>query len=219
MVVSKFVENLDTVDVRTVSAAATTRRYSSHAIIYEQGGPALEFFLLTSGRARYFSVTPDGHKMILHWLVPGNVLGTATLLQSASSYRMSAETVKESSLLVWNRAKIRALLERYPRLSHNALSIAAGYLDLYIAAHAALVSDTAERRLANVLAHLADTIGTSVVDGRELQVTNEELASAANITPFTASRLLSQWQASHAVTKRRGKVVLHSPERLFRLTA
>jgi CRP-like cAMP-binding protein len=49
----------------------------------------------------------------------------------------------------------------------------------------------------------------------EFDVTNEELASAANITPFTASRLLSKWQTSRAVVKRRGKILLRSPERLL----
>ena len=50
------------------------------------------------------------------------------------------------------------------------------YLDLYIAAHAALVSETAQQRLANVLTRLADSIGRPVAEGTELQVTNEELA-------------------------------------------
>jgi len=38
---------------------------------------------------------------------------------------------------------------------------------------------------------------------------------AANVTPFTASRLISEWQRSHALEKRRGKGVLWSPERLL----
>ena len=205
--------------MRAVVAAATTRRFGSDATIYEQGRTAGEFFLLTKGRARYFYISPDGRKMLLHWHVPGDVIGGAALLPLPSVYRVSAETIQDSSLLVWDRTTIRALLQRYPRLYDNALTIGAGYLDWYIATHAALVSGTAEQRLANVISALVPAIGTSVNDGIELQVTNEELASAANITPFTASRLLSQWQARNAVTKHRGKIVLHSPERLFRLTA
>jgi CRP-like cAMP-binding protein len=58
-------------------------------------------------------------------------------------------------------------------------------------------------------------IGQKVPGGVEFDVTNEELASAANITPFTASRLLSEWQANNAVVKRRGKILLRSPGRLL----
>jgi hypothetical protein len=35
------------------------------------------------------------------------------------------------------------------------------------------------------------------------------------VTPFTTSRLISEWQRSGALVKRRGKVLLRSPERLF----
>ena len=132
---------------------------------------------------------------------------------------MSAETVQDSTVLAWDRERILALLDRYPRLCRNAISIGVGYLDFYIAAHSALVSDTARQRLASVVARLAEAIGQEVPGGVELEVTNEELANAAHITVFTASRILNEWQAERAVTKGRGRIVVHSPKRLFRLTA
>jgi CRP-like cAMP-binding protein len=44
--------------------------------------------------------------------------------------------------------------------------------------------------------------------GIEIDVTNQELAEAANIDPVTISRLISEWQKSGAVRKRRGKLLL-----------
>jgi hypothetical protein len=41
------------------------------------------------------------------------------------------------------------------------------------------------------------------------------LANAANVTSFTASRLITEWQRNRALIKRRGGVLLASPERLF----
>jgi CRP-like cAMP-binding protein len=49
----------------------------------------------------------------------------------------------------------------------------------------------------------------------ELDVTNEELAQAANVTHFTASRLISHWQKQGALVKTRGKILLRSPEKLI----
>jgi CRP/FNR family transcriptional regulator, nitrogen oxide reductase regulator len=219
MVGLPFVDGLEGRDARAVLAAATTRRFASHAIIYEQGRPASDLLLLSKGRARYFSIAPDGRKHLLHWLTPGNVLGIAALLHGPATYRVSVEAVQDSSLLIWNRPTILSLCDRYPRLWRNAMSVGAGYLDWYIAAHAALISDTARQRLASVLAHLTDAIGREVSGGVELEVTNEELANAANITPFTASRIVSEWQTDGVVTKQRGRIVLHSPKRLFRLSA
>jgi CRP-like cAMP-binding protein len=62
---------------------------------------------------------------------------------------------------------------------------------------------------------LAHSVGHEARGGIELHITNEDLANAANVTPFTASRLMSEWQRSRGLEKRRGKVVLRSPERLF----
>ena len=58
-------------------------------------------------------------------------------------------------------------------------------------------------------------IGERVSGGVELDVTNEELANAANLTHFTASRLLSAWQRHNVVKKSRGKILLRHPARLF----
>ena len=66
-----------------------------------------------------------------------------------------------------------------------------------------------------MLVTLARTVGQKVPGAVALQITNEELACAANVTPFTASRLMSQWERGGVLIKHRGKVVLRSPERLL----
>ncbi len=212
---SRFFEGLAQGDLETIRAAATERRYHASSVITKQGDPAEHLFLLTSGHARYFYLTQDGHKTLLLWLTPGEILGGAAFLSKPSTYLMSTEAVRASSFLVWDRALIRSLAAKYPRLLENALFMGSDYLAWYLADHVALVCDTARERLAQILIHLAEVIGKKVVGGVEFDVTNEELASAANITPFTTSRLLSEWQTKGAVLKRRGKILLRSPERLL----
>jgi len=212
---SRFLEGLGHRDIEVIRAAAIERRYLANSVITNQGSPADHLFLLTRGRARYFYITKDGKKTLLLWLTPGDLLGGAAFLSRPSDYLLSTEAIKDSSFLVWDRTSIRSLAARYPRLLENALYMGSDYLAWYLADHVALVCHTARERLAQVLIHLAGVIGQKVPGGVEFDVTNEELASAANITPFTASRLLSQWQASRAIVKRRGKILLRSPEQLF----
>ncbi len=138
------------------------------------------------------------------------------LLSTSSHYLASTEMLKDSWLLVWDHASIRRLARQYPQLLDNALDIAAtDYFASYLAAHEALISHTARQRLASVLGSLAEGIGHGVLGGVELDVTNEELANATNITPFTASRLLNEWQRNGVLVKRRGRLLLRSPEQLF----
>ncbi|HKM91538.1 MAG TPA: Crp/Fnr family transcriptional regulator [Candidatus Acidoferrales bacterium] len=212
---SRFLDGLAPRDLERILAAAKHRRYLANSVIVNQGNPADHLFLLTKGRARFFLITPEGQKIILHWLIPGEILGGAALLHKSSVYFVSTEAVKETSILAWDRATIRGLVARYPVLLENTLFTASEYLAWYVAAHVALISQSARQRLAHVLVSLAQSIGVNVPGGVEIDVTNEELASTANITPFTASHLLSEWQSNRAVEKRRGKVLLRSPERLF----
>ena len=212
---SRFLEGIGPPDLKVILAAAKPRQFPANSIILSQGNPADYLYLLTKGRARYFFTTEDGRKLLLLWLSPGEIFGGSALLAIPSSYLASTETVKDSHVLAWDRSTIRGLAARYPKLLENALLTASDYLAWYVAAHVALASHSARKRLGGVVICLAELIGEKVPGGFEFDATNEELASAANITPFTASRLLSEWQRNRAVLKRRGKILLCSPEKLL----
>jgi len=212
---SRLFEGIEQSALEIIRGAATERRFLANSVITNQGNPAEHLFLLTSGRARYFFITEEGQKTLLLWLTQGEIVGGVAFLSKASKYLLSAETVKDSSVLVWGRATLRSLATRHPRLLENALLMASDYLGWYVADHVALTCHTARQRLAQVLIRLAAVIGQKVPGGVEFDATNEELASAANITPFTASRLVSEWQMNRAVVKRRGKILLRSSERLL----
>ncbi len=189
---SRFLGGLAPRDLKVVLAAARQRQFFANSVVANQGHPADYLFLLTRGRARFFFNTREGKKVVLLWLTPGEIFGGSALLNLAA---------------------------HYPRLLENALLIASDYLAWYLADHVALISQRAPQRLARVLVCLAETIGDKTSEGFEFDATNEELASAANVTAFTASRLLSEWQSNRAIVKRRGKILLRSPERLLVHTA
>ena len=212
---SQFLDGLIPADRNTILAAATQRRFLANSVITNQGHPANHLFLLRKGLARYFYVTGEGKKLLFRWLGPEDLFGGRTVLSSHSSYLFSTEAVTDSSVLVWDRSTIRGLIAQYPRLLENALLTASDYLAWHLTSHIGLACHTARQRVAQVLVTLARTIGQKVPGGVALQITNEDLANAANVTPFTASRLMSKWQSDRALVKRRGKVLLRSPERLF----
>jgi CRP-like cAMP-binding protein len=213
--VFKLLKGLPDRDRELVLTAATLRRVSANTAITTQGTPAGRLYMVVSGCARFFYDTSDGRKILLIWLAPGDLFGGAAMIAEPVDYLVSTEAVKDCELLVWDRATIREFAERFPRIMENALSIAAEYLGWSLTAHVALSCHTARERLARVLMGLARAIGKKVPDGIEIDVTNEELANAAQITPYTTSRVMSAWGKNRTVIKRRGKVVLRSPERLL----
>lgn len=212
---SRFLEGLERQEVNSILAAATRRQYLAGSIVQNQGDPADYFILLTKGCARLFFITQEGRKVLLRWLPPGEILGGAALLPAPSTYLVGVEMVEPSSAYVWQRRAIRHLATRFPTLLENALPYAMEHMAWFLATHMALISHTARERLSHVLLSLAQGIGQKVANGVSLDITNEELANTANITPFTASRLLSEWQRNGAVAKSRGKLILRIPYRLF----
>jgi CRP/FNR family transcriptional regulator, nitrogen oxide reductase regulator len=211
---SRFLGRLTLSDRKTILATARQRHFPANAVIVNQGDPAKDLFLLIEGRARFFFSTPEGKKVVLLWLTPGEIFGGSAILSMPCTYLVGTETLRESSLLMWDRATLRRLAARYPMLLDNLSLIAYKYLDWYVADHFALIGHNARQRLVRILVSLAKGIGKKVADGLEFDATNDELASAANVTQFTVSRLLSEWQRNRAISKRRGRVVLRLPDRL-----
>jgi len=176
--------------------------------VVHQEDPADRLFFLIKGSGRYFIHTHEGRKLLLIWVAAGEIFGGSTLLEEPSSYLCGVEVTRGTRILVWERDKIRDLSARYPKLLDNALSIATDYLAWYVATHVALTCHSARQRVAQVLLNLAKGIGEKVEGGIRLSITNEELASASNVTLFTASRLMAEWQRRGIIVKGRGKVLI-----------
>lgn len=209
---SRLLDGLSAAELARVVGVAVPGRFPAESVVVNQGDSAQQLFLVKTGCARHFFITPGGRKLLLLWLPPGSIFGGTSLLSCPSHYLVGTETVKDSSVLVWQRSAIRDLAASYPRLMENAMSIASDYLTWYVAAHVALTCHNARRRLADVLVSLAHSIGRGSPQGFELEITNEQLACVANVTLFTASRLLSDWRRKGLILKKRGKILLRPPQ-------
>ena len=127
----------------------------------------------------------------------------------------TAEAVSDCEVLAWEHPVIRKFVSLYPQLGENALRIALGYLRTYVERHVGLVTETAAGRLAETMLRLGDQSGQIHPEGIEIRATNDELAALADISRFTASRLLSHWVRAGTVSKGRGRILLLEPEALM----
>lgn len=211
----RFLEGLTRDEIHAILADASERKYTANTVIVNHEEPATHIFLLTKGSGRHFFITENGQKVLLRWLLPGDITGGRALLREPSSYLLGTEVLKNSTVLVWPRDLIQEYVQRYPKLNENALSLASDYMTWFLASHLALISKNAQERVAQVLLSLTAGIGHKTLFGTEIEITNEELANASNVTLFTACRILSGWQRTGAISKRRGKVVVRSPERIM----
>jgi CRP-like cAMP-binding protein len=212
----RFLSGLPKSELDSVLSAAKHRQFRASSVIINQEDAAERFFLLTSGHGRQFVITSDGRKILLQWLTAGQIFGGSTILAAPFQYLASTEVLSDSCALVWERQTIRELASRLPALLDNALSIAVTEnITWSTAAHISLSSDDAHGRVAHLLVSLASAIGKVTHDGVEMGVLNEDLAEGANVTSFTVSRCLRDWQRAGLIAKRRGKILLRKPELLL----
>ena len=212
---SSFLAGLGRPAAHTILAAAQIQRISAERNISTEGCRATRLFLVQSGRARFYHLTKQGEVVLLAWLVPGDVIGLGATLKSSPPYMATAEAISDCEVLAWEHSVIRKLVSLHPLLAENALHISLGYLRTYIERHVGLVTKTAEERLAEALVRLSDQSGQFHPEGIEIRATNDELGALADISPFTASRVLNNWVHAGAVSKGRGRVLLLAPEALM----
>jgi len=210
----KLLSGIEEAVVGKILAAAKPVKVAARQMILTGGDEAKHLFLLSGGAVKYYRTTKSGDDVLLSWLIPGDVFGLGTLLRNPPPYMGSAKAVTECELFVWERERIRKLSESYPQLAQNALRIVLEYLGILANRQVGLVSRNAEQRLADSLLGLGYRMGKVHSAGVDVDVTNEQLGDLAHTTHFTASRLLRKWQQSGAVSKARGKVVIHLPEAL-----
>lgn len=212
----RFLWGLSDAEGSSILSAAKHRHFRASSVIINQGDVAERFFLLTSGHGRHFVITNEGRKILLHWLTAGQIFGGTAILPTPYGYLASTEVLEDSCAVVWERQTIRNLVSRYPKLLENALSIAVTeHVAWLTAAHVSLSSDDAHGRIAHLLLSLASGIGKPTSDGVEMEITNEDVADGANVTTFTVSRSLSEWERVGVLKKGRGKILLRKPELLL----
>jgi CRP/FNR family transcriptional regulator, nitrogen oxide reductase regulator len=211
---SKLFAGLSDAALKEIFDAGRLRRFAPKMNVIVAGQKPDLLFLLLKGQARSYVLTESGSEVVLLWVVPGGVLGLPSFLADPPTYTMNTMAVTDCEFLVWDRDTARRLLKTYPEISGNALRQALEYLRRYMKRHVNIVSTSAESRLAQKLLQLASEAGVVESPGIAIDITNEQLSSLSDISPFTASRLLSRWEHEHWLTKHRGRVTLLAPEHL-----
>ena len=208
-------DGLNDTEIAEIMAKAAVRMFEAGEVIIHAGDTGGNLFLIKAGTVDYYRLSPEGQQILVRSLGPGDYFGLVTMVSKPVGYMGTAETMREAIVYVWERTWIRHFVTKHPTLMENAFRIALQYIELFADRHLALISGDAEDRLRRALARLEIQDGHHHARGLEVDITNERLASLADIGYYTTSRLLSKWQRIGAIQKRRGKIVVLSPEKML----
>jgi len=198
-----------------IIAGARSRILRAGEVLFRTGELAERLFVLRKGRVQFSRQSRGGQEIVMGILGPGDVFGIGSILTQRVQYLGTAESLDSGEVLVWTRETILALNDAYPQLSGNALEVALRYAAEFADRHERLVTVTAEERLSGALSRLGVRAGVRTPSGIEIRIKNEQLASLADVSPFTASRLLKRWERAGVIRKGRGVVRIVCPEKLI----
>lgn len=206
---------LEKQEANAILAAAAKRKFKASETIIRAEGKATHMIMVRKGFVDFFVLTEKGQDVLVRRFVPGDVFGIASLLHEPLGYLGTATAVSDVEVLAWDQRDAARIAHAYPRFSQNAFRLALRYIAIYAHRHTSLVFDTAQERLAYALTSTASRAGATLPTGVEISIRNQDLASLADVSLFTACRLMKKWERAGAVEKSRGKVLIRCPERLL----
>ncbi len=214
-VTNRLLGGMDPELQRIIIAEGTRTRLRPAQVLYRTGEPAEFLYLLVKGRVQLSRPSRAGREVLFSVLGAGDVLGLVCLLTRRAAYMGTAKTIDTGDALAWDRTTLHRLSRGAPQLVANALTVALGFVAQFADRHEALVEGTAAERLARALSHLGTHGAVSLATGIEIRIKNDELAGLADVSAFTTSRVLQQWERDGAIKKGRGVIRIMNPDGLL----
>jgi len=204
-------------DFTGICRTARLKQFARSEMLHFEGEPVERVILLTAGAVKLTKLGRAGSEVILRLASRGDFLSAEGLIW-CGMHCSSAQALRACRGLVWDAEAFKGLVDRFPVLHQNLLSILGDHLRELEDRFREVATGRVGPRVALQLLRLLKTIGQPVEGGIEVGLSREELAQMTGTTLFTVSRLLSAWEERGVVKPRREAVAICDIESLRSLS-
>jgi len=209
--------NLSEEALNEVTALGYTRSVKRGEVLYLQGDPGDRLFLVLSGEVRISADGPDGQQLHLNTLGPGDINGEIALMDGGKR-TASATMTQDGMMFCIDRPDFMRLLEREPDITMQLLQL----LCSRVRWTSTLLEDRAflshDARLAKRLLAIAAATGRDVEGGREIRLSQSDLATYLSLSRQFVNQILQGLQREEIVSLGHGRVVIRNPDELLKRT-
>jgi CRP-like cAMP-binding protein len=206
-----------TADCQSIVSMAGERRFPRRETMFSEGNPVRDVVMMLSGCVKVTQTGLNGNEVILRLNGPGEIVGSFRLCVHCS-HCSTAQTVQDSSALVWDATTFEKLLVKYPTFRRNTLRALEERLRDMEERFREVSTEKVGSRLSSELLRLSGRLGRASGGQMEITLSRAELAQLIGTTLFTVSRLLCQWQTQGIVTIRREAVMVRDVNALAQLS-
>ncbi|MHB8829570.1 MAG: Crp/Fnr family transcriptional regulator [Syntrophales bacterium] len=175
--------------LRDLAQIAVPRAIKKGQTIFSEGDEAAGFYVLVSGRAKIFKLSPDGKEQILHITTLGEPFGEVPVF-AGEQFPAYAEALEDSRAFFFPRSDFVNLIKKNPALALNMMAVLARRLRIFADMIESLSLREVPGRLAAHFLSLSDQGGGA----REftLDISKNQLARLLGTIPETLSRILAR---------------------------
>jgi CRP-like cAMP-binding protein len=166
-------------------------------VVYARGNPVDHWYRIVSGLARKCSVTPDGRRQILDFLLPGDFFG----FNGREKHPLTVEAVVEGTVVArYPRAQLERLAETNPQVGRYLREMAFEALSRFQARMLILGRPTASDKVRSLLIELAERSSSGAPSSLALPISRQDIADYLELSAAAVSRALVDLRRSGAIT-------------------
>ncbi|MNC06743.1 Global nitrogen regulator [compost metagenome] len=181
----------------------TERFYHKDRVLFLQGDPGLEMFVIKSGSLKIFRES-EGKELILGHQFPGESIGELEAVHSSSSRLASVATLEKTVLWAIHKSDLEDLMVLYPQILRNLFYVVSERLDQADRKLEYLAFLSSKIRIANLLLDLHSNFGVEVSEGFLInwKTTHQHMAHMIGISRESVTIGLQELQVTQIISIR-----------------
>jgi CRP/FNR family transcriptional regulator, nitrogen fixation regulation protein len=172
--------------------------------IFEEGAPAKYCYFVVSGCVRTVKLMEDGRRQVGEFLLPGDLLGWASL----DEYDFSAEAVTPVTLRRYSRAVLEDFADHDRNFARRLRELTAGQLRAARERMVLLGRKTASERIATFLLEMAERVKSDANGPIDLPMSRTDMADHLGLTIETVCRGLAELRRHGTIAIDRTRIAI-----------
>lgn len=194
------------------------RRYPRDAVIFSEGDPGLDLFLVVAGEVKISRTNQAGTELVLALLGPGAAFGELAVLEEGALRSADAAALEATECLVMSRAALIGFLKQHDEALWRVISQLSAQIRRQDERAAELAFLDIPGRVARRLLQLAEEQGEPAGEGTRiaLPMSQRTLAGLIGASRENVNRALRSFAALGYIALEKGAIVVLKPAELRR---
>lgn len=210
-----FFNKLPAAHLSRIQGIMSERTYKKGSILFFEGDPGDELFLIKSGKVRVYRAGVS-KEVVLAYLLPGDYFGEMAVFQKKEVRSATVEAIADSTFYILKQDDFNELLAQHPSLCRQLLHLAMNRIRQANDMIKDLTLLDASSRIYKTILRLADDYGVVRPEGVWINMkwTHQQIADLAGTVRETVTKSLLELQREGILSIEQKKFFIHDRNRL-----